>query len=319
MKLWSRARWVAGVAILALILLTTDVSGIGDALSEADLGLTALVVALNLPLLLLVSLRSRLVLASLGHDLPASTLLSTVTLGFVAGSFTPGASGELLRTDALRTNAGITAHDGLALVAFERLLSFYLLVLIGGAIGAVLLLPVALAALAIVAAVALTALPAFAGPLLRHIPEPRAEPVTFWQKALSLLRRTLGRMETLLRDKGLVAAWSVVTLATFGLVATQFWLLGKSVEGHLSYTEAVGAFAGPQLLSNLSFIPFGLGVVDGSIVGFLTSRGLTNSQALSFAVLVRATITLPLVIAAVAAYVHLTLQRRVAGKDASFP
>lgn len=312
MKPATLGPWAIGLAVIIFIFIQIGVSDFNDSLKTIDVWPAATVVALNLPLLILVTLRSRLVLTHMGHAMPATQLFSTVTLGFVAGSFTPGASGELLRTQALQGNAGLSAHDAFALVVFERALSFYLLVLTGAIGAAVLLLPFWAAAPAAILLASLCFLPLAASRILRLMPAPSAEPVTLRQRVLFHIRTTLARIEYLLNDRRLLFVWSSVTLATFALLAVQFWLLGRSAQGggDVSPLEAFVAYAASSVMGIVGLLPLGLGTADASLVAVLTNSGLTSDQALVVTVLMRATITLPLVIVATAAYVHLAMQRR---------
>jgi glycosyltransferase 2 family protein len=298
-------RWLAGAVILVFVLLQADPSDLGEAITRLDAATWVGVVALNALVLLLAGLRSRLVLRRMGHTVSAPVLFSSVTLGFVAGSLTPAASGELLRADALRTRAGVPLRDGAALIVFERLLSFYLMVVSAAAAAAVLLLP----GPAAVATVALLGLavgaPVFGGTVLRLLPQTAGEPANLRQRIVHYARSTLERMEGLFDDRGMLATWSLTTFATFGAIAFQFWLLSQGLGGGLSLVEALFAYGGSQVLSILTFLPLGLGVSDGSLAEIAVRSGMARNDAIGLAVLVRSTIMAPLIAVAVASYVYL--------------
>jgi uncharacterized protein (TIRG00374 family) len=306
-------RWLVGAAILALFIIGTDFGAALDALAHADAVLWIAVLPLNFAVLGLATLRSRLVMMQMGHDVPASILFSSVTLGFVAGSLTPAASGELLRTDALRATAGVPLQDGLALVAFERLMSFYLIILSGTASAAVLLLPAAAAGAIVVLCLVGIALPALSPLILRLLPPVGDKPAGFLPKVIHYLRTTLHRMQALFEDRRLLAAWSGVTLLTFAVIAVQIWLLAESLGGGLDLIEALFTYCGSQVLSIISLLPLGLGVYDASLAGITERAGMQEDAAVAMAVLVRATIMLPLVLLAIWANFHLSMARRKAG------
>jgi uncharacterized protein (TIRG00374 family) len=309
MKRLALLRWFMGAGVLGFVLLRLDTDDFGAAISSVDAAALIGAACLNVPLLLLAALRSRLVLTRLKHKLKLGLLLASVTLGFVAGGLTPGASGELLRADALNARAGVGLRDGLALVVFERGLSFYIMVLSGTAAGAIILLSPITAAIVVIATVLLAVAPAFAGVLLLLIPPVDSEEGGFARRGLYLVRRLLERLGHVAHDRSLVVGWSLVTLAMFAIISCQFWLLAEGLGGGLSLIEALFIFSASQVVTIISLIPLGLGVMDGTIVGLSSRRGLSDDNALALAVLVRMASTLPLVVAAVASYIYLALQK----------
>jgi uncharacterized protein (TIRG00374 family) len=312
MKSLAWLRWIAGAGVLAFIFIRLDTDDFGTAISSVQAEALVGAVALNVPLLLLAALRSRLVLNRLRHSVKPGLLLASVTLGFVAGSFTPGASGELLRADALNARAGVGLRDGLALVLFERGLSFYILILTGAATGAVLLLSPVVAATAVAVIILLALAPAFASALLARVPKVDAATGNLVQRGLFLARRLLERLGDIANDRPLVISWSLVTLAMFGIIACQVWLLAEGLGGGLTFFEALFAMVASLVLAVISLIPMGLGIMDGTIVGLTSRWGLSDDNALALAVLVRMASTLPLILAAVISYVYLAVQKPAA-------
>jgi uncharacterized protein (TIRG00374 family) len=309
MKQLALLRWLAGAGVLGLVLLRLDTDDFGEAIAGVHTAALVGAIALNVPLLLLAALRSRLVLARLDHTLRPGLLLASVTLGFVAGGLTPGASGELLRADALNARAGIGLRDGLTLVVFERGLSFYIMVLSGAAAAAVLVLSPVLAGLGLAAIVLLALAPAFASLLLPLVPRVDAGSGSLLRRGLFFVRRLLERLGDIAVDRSLVIGWSLVTLAMFALIACQFWLLAAGLGGGLSLIEALFAFSASQVVTIISLIPLGLGVMDGTIVGLTSRWGLSDDNALALAVLIRIASTLPLLVAAVISYLYLAVQK----------
>jgi uncharacterized protein (TIRG00374 family) len=309
MKRLALLRWLLGAGVFGFVLLRLDTNEFGAAISSVDPVALIGAACLNLPLLLLAALRSRLVLRQLKHSLKPGLLLASVTLGFVAGSLTPGASGELLRADALNARAGVGLRDGLALVVFERGLSFYIMLLCGAAAGAVLLLPPIAAALVVPAVILLAMVPAYAGTFLFLVLRSDAEANSLFGRGLHLVRRLLERLGDIANDRSLVISWSLVTQAMFAIIAFQFWLLGEGLGGGLSFFEALFVLVASQVLALISLVPMGLGVMDGTIVGLSSRWGLTDDNALALAVLVRLACTLPLILAAVASYLYLAMQK----------
>src|SRR5688572_471261 len=87
---------IVGV-LLALIAWQFRPAELKQAMSQVEAAPLFYVLALNVPITLLVTARSYIVLKRLGYMLSPRVALSTSLLGYVAGSLTPGGSGELLR------------------------------------------------------------------------------------------------------------------------------------------------------------------------------------------------------------------------------
>jgi uncharacterized protein (TIRG00374 family) len=293
---------VAG-AVLAAVILSLHPEELWRALKNVDLGLVLLAVLLNLPVMLLAPLRSWLVFRRLGHDVPGRVLIPTTIVGFVAGGLTPAASGELLRVAALRRGAGVPAPDSMVAVLYERGLSSYFLGVITIVLVGVTTLPRPWPGLVIAGGIVLALAPwAFSG--LAASLAARAQNLGL----PGLLRRLLAmvaQLRLLLSDAILLVQWSGVTGLMFAVIALQYWLLARSVGSGIGYGDAWIGLGVSTLAGIASLIPFGLGVLDGSLAATLDRLGLTLEQGGVVAILVRAAVTLPLIVAAFACYFYL--------------
>lgn len=311
----SRVRYLhlaLAAGLLALLLWKTDITDVARALRHVSPATAIAVVALNAPIALLFGIRSHLVLGRLGHQLPARILLPVALLGNVAGSLTPASAGELLRTTMLKSHAGVTAKDGFALVLYERVLSVYLMALGTGVVTAFVVLPLPAASLIAAIAAALSAFPFVGGPmLLSFLPKRRiGRGPAFLQNLVERAVDVADRLQWLLRDRGLLLTWAMITGVIFSLVTAQFWLLSRALSDAVSPQDAWLAFGASQLAAIVSLLPLGLGAADGSIAAILRRAGMTLEQGTAVAILVRATITLPLGLAAVGCYLYLQHVRR---------
>jgi uncharacterized membrane protein YbhN (UPF0104 family) len=300
---------------VAFVVVRSDPAALREALSGTDLGLAALAAALNLPVALMASVRSGFVFRSLGHHVPQDVLLPTSVVGFVAGGLTPAAAGELLRTGALRARAGVPVEESVVAVAYERVFALYLLALSAAVIFALDRLAVPWQAVAAAAATLLFLLPLLAARSLPRFPPPAeagqgGAPRRAARRAAALALR----VRVLFEDAALHARWAALTLSMLLLIALQYWLLARGVAGGVSLPEAWLALGVSTVAAVLSFVPLGLGVLDGSLAATLDRLGLTLEQGGVVALLVRATVTLPLVALAFLSYVY--LQRRAAPEPA---
>lgn len=289
------------IGLIALLLWRVDLNDVRASIAEIHPGMALAVVALNAPIALLLGVRSQLVLRTLGARVPMQLALPAAILGNVAGSLTPASAGELLRAAVLRSHAEITVEDALALVIYERAISVLLLALGTAVAAAFIFLPVA-AAIGITAALLpVLAAPLAAGRLLRHVRHGDVQ-----HGFVGRLRSAAGRLQTVFRDVSLLAPWSVITAGIFALIALQFWLLARGLDDAVSPGEAWLALGASQLAGIVSLLPLGIGAADGTLAALLRRAGMTFDQGAAVAVLVRATITLPLGLMAIVSYIYLS-------------
>lgn len=306
-----------GVAalILAFVLITADPREIWQTLKAVQRGAIGAVILLNLPVLALFTARSLLVLRRMDHTMPLPVLASASVLGNVAGALTPAASGEVLRAGALQRYGALTLQDAIALVAYERLFSVYLLVLSTVACLALSGLSIGLGTAVAILCGAGGLFPwTLARFLVPRLPDPTVISGNGWLfTGLRYLLSMSAQVWALLKDLRLTLCWSSLTLVSFGLVALQFRLLARGAAADLSFLDAWVTFGASGIATIASLLPLGLGIGDGSIAAILHATGIPLDRSTAIAVLVRAAITLPLVLMAGASYVYLSLNGVVAG------
>ncbi|HEY7374387.1 MAG TPA: lysylphosphatidylglycerol synthase transmembrane domain-containing protein [Polyangia bacterium] len=304
------------VAVVAFVVVRSHPSELWRVLQDVDARRALAALLLNVPVLLLAPLRSYLVYRRLGHSVAAGVVVPTTIVGFVAGGLTPGASGELLRAQSLRDRAAVSFHDVVTAVVYERALSVYVLVLAAAFIAAVSYLSPAAAASAGVVCLALVLAPWAGAGLLsafkledRHI-----EGSGIVARAARRLLSTAVQIRFLMQDVKLLLATSAISLVIFALIALQYWLFARGVNADVGIGDAWIALAISTFAGIVALIPLGLGILDGSLAATLDRLGATLEQGAAVVVLVRALVTLPLVL--IAALCYVLLQRRVAAPAA---
>ncbi len=306
MSRWRLLHASIAVALLALIVWKTGIGDVRRVLADVDPWLLVAVALLNLPIALIYPLRAHFVLRRLGADVAPRVLAPAAILGNVAGSLTPASSGELLRTAVLRSHADLPVEDGLALVLYERALSVWIMAAGTAVVVSFVALDAALAVAVAAVALALAMLPV-AGPWLLDLLPAAGEDERpgVLRSLLRRLQRVAGRLRLLLGDRRLLALWSLLTAAIFAITTLQLWLLARSVSHAIRPEEAWTAYGASQLAGIASLLPLGLGAADGSLAALLRRMGTTFEQGTVVAILVRATMTLPLGLLAVASYLYL--------------
>lgn len=309
--LMSKLAWLrlaAGLVVLGFFLAKTATSDAVLAVSQAKVGLIVLAIAINVPILALVGIRSGVLLRRLGYKPPLGIVLSATTVGYVLGALTPAATGEFLRVQALNHHAGLPVRTGVTLVAFERLVSFYLLCLSTLLVGAVIFLPWQIASLLSVMLLGATVLPAYAGAFLRLVPECAEGKPGIRAGAYRLVRRCAADVDSMARDRIALLSTSALTVAIFALVALQFSLVAESIGVNVSYLVAWLGFGTSQVAGIASMLP--IGTSDASLAAVLHGFKVSAESALVVALLVRAALILPLLAVAAVAHVALSLPQR---------
>jgi uncharacterized membrane protein YbhN (UPF0104 family) len=303
------------LGLLALLATRINVDETLDALGAVHAGYIVAVLLLNAPIALLFGLRQQRVLHSLGLQLPPHIVYPAAVLGNVAGALTPAASGDLLRAAVLRSHADLPVEDGLALVAYERGLSLF--VLATGTLGATaaLLMPAPWGGIIAAACMALLALPLFGSRVLRLLPAVGHEHGGGIRRVVYRIEQSTARLHNLLDDRALLLPWLAITAIILALATAQYWLLTRSMSDAVTPLEAWLAFGASQLLAIASLLPLGLGIADTSLAAFLRRAGMTLEQGAAVAILVRVTSTLPLTLVAVGCYIYLA---RI-GREATSP
>jgi uncharacterized membrane protein YbhN (UPF0104 family) len=316
---WPAHALIAG-GLLALVAWRARFWELNDQYEDFDLTPALISVALTVPVLLLVGLRSMLVLQRLKHRVPYFALLPIAVLGNVVGSLTPAAAGDLLRTPFLRERHEIPYRDGLAAVVYERGFSLFVLAVSTGAAAAWMGLPDVAAGVV----TALCVLIIVAGPAIGAIVFERVRPLlpagdahhaSFWQRALHTVGESFDSVAVLLRDGPATIVTALSTLLIFGVMALQTWLVVDALGLTLSASEAYTALGASMLAGILTFLPLGLGTFDATFAAVVGAAEGGFSAGAAAAVLLRVTVTLPMGLAAFASYVYLvSFGRRPAGR-----
>lgn len=304
------------LAILGLVIWRANPWELGDEYRDFEPWPAAAAVLLNIPVLLLMTLRGRLILGRLHHSVSFLELLPISTLGNVAGSLTPAAAGELLRTPFFKERHEIPYADGLAAVTYERGLSVVVLAASTGAAAAWMTLGVAAAIAVTVAAAALAlAAPALAALVLGRLrvsdtSNADAERPSLLGRLRRALGRPLGPLQVLLRDPASTAVIGLTNVLVFAVMALQFWFVVEALGLDINGAEAWTAMGASFLAAIFTLLPLGLGSMDATIAGIIGSTQHGFQAGAAAAVLLRATATLPLGVAALASYVYLVGARR---------
>ncbi len=294
-----------GVAIGAAVIAISHPDRIWASLQQADPMLVLVALVLNVPVIWLRALRAQIIVRHLGHRVPMRSMVPIQLVGQTSSTITPAASGDYVRAYLWRSSNGVPVRVGAAVVTFERLYSLFLMV----AVSVLLILFPRHGVVGWILVAMGLGIATFAPLLLERMP------TTLEQWALAKLGRGrfMGRFKegaavmvdqfrNLMRSPLLLAWTSALTLVNFIAMGAQLWLVMLALAHRVPITQAVAANSTSQVAGIISTLPFGIGSQDAILVTVFAGYGVTVSLAASAAVLMRATTTIPLALAGLAAY-----------------
>ena len=286
---------IAGLAALAAVVWFAHPRQVVDSLDGLNPLYLALALLLNVPLVVLRSVRAQQVVHRLGHRVTLARMLPVQLLGQTSSSLSPAASGDLVRAYFWRR------HDGLLLAATAAALMVRLR--LPGPAGAAL-------------AAACLPLPPLALWAMSRLPEGMERTALGRLSGLRAVGRfarellgTLGNLRLLVGSAGLLTRATILTLLAFSTSGLQLWLLLSGLGTGIPLSFAIGTSSASEVAGTLSSLPFGLGPSDAVVVTLLAQVGVEVAAGASVAVLLRAVTTLPLSLAGLGAYLVLERSR----------
>jgi uncharacterized protein (TIRG00374 family) len=270
------------------------------------------VIALNGVVIAAWAVRSERLMAAVGHPLPIAALVPIVSFANTINNLTPASSGEALRAVILRRRHDVPYGRSTAVILAERFWAVWIMAMSAGAAALGTVVP---ASPAVVAAGWIAAIAAIFAPGVAY--RLGLRPGAFVARLVDGAeggRRA--RLATLLRDVdtslaailaspivavGFVASTAVV----FTTTAVQLWLILLALGHDVSPLAAWAALGFATIAGVLSALPFGLGAADVVMTALLAVAGVPATAAAAAALLLRATVTLPLGLAGTASWIAL--------------
>jgi glycosyltransferase 2 family protein len=305
-------RLAVGIALIALLLVRSDIHAVSKAISEARLGDVVVAFVLLLMMLVVGAFRWRLVLPSLDLSYPTLTVVRLYFVGTFFNAFLPtGVGGDAYKAMRMRTEPGSLGR-ALASVFLDRGGGFVALALLGLAGAAWQLasgddtrVPNVAAVLAILMLVSAAVL----YPLSRKL---HAGPQPEGSRFRTRVAGTLRNVAVVARDKRLVGWVLLLGVVVQGLLVAANVFLALAL--HLSVT--VGAMAAILVITAVvAVLPLsinGLGLREGAYVWCLTAYGISRDDATAFAFLM---LGLVLATSAIGGLVYVAGGGRIADRD----
>lgn len=292
MEHWQRRvilGFVLGLAVVLAVALLADLPKTLDAFGKWQWSLLPLALAFTVGNYTLRFLRWHYYLRVLSvNDIPWGESLIVFLAGFTM-TMTPGKLGEVLKSFLLRQHRGLPVSETAPIVVAERLtdaLAMLVLASLGlataGPAGWTVLLLVLVACVAFVVVVQSRRLSLWLlswGARLPLVGRLAASFTAFYESAYLLLRPV-----------PLLVSLGLALVAWFGECVTFFVVvLGLGIPASPGLLlQATFVYASASLLGALSFLPGGLGVTEGSMVGaMMTMLALSSEEAAAATLLTR--------------------------------
>lgn len=281
---------VIGPLLLVLLLWHVDLQALFQTLAQADPILIVVVVVLNLPLVLLKSLRWQGLLYSQG--IRYSTLQAYLAYhgSIFIGFLTPGRLGEFVKAFHISHDCRIPVGQAFASVLVDRLFDLYVLLLVGSA--ALLTLPAWQQGAGLIEIAVFSLLLILPVPMLVHTGTfdiMRAIGIRLGKPGRWLFDSDgwLLQLRTGLRQLswGWLLIAVVLTIISYLLFFEQSYLLSQALALPIDFVTVSFAIALGSLVTLLPISVAGLGTREATIVAYLGTVGIAPATALSFSLL----------------------------------
>ena len=299
---------IGAITLYAIFLMITDFSLIASKISNFQINYLPIILVV-VPLgWLVLFLRWTFLLKNANISIPVRESIKIYLAGFAF--VLPAKFGELVKSQIMKTKYDIPYKTTTSLVLTERLydlagaiaVSFLGLLSIGVGI---YIITVALALLIII--FAMISSRSFFNHIINFIGK-----IKFLQKFQQSLSDSYETVRISTRPK--IAFIGILTTSIFWLLESlgvYFVLLAFGID-IIDYFSVVSIYASSLILGAVSFIPGGLGVAEGSLVGMLNAQGVEISMAFVLVVLIR---IFTLWYGVIAGFISLKLSGGLTGKS----
>ncbi len=281
---------IAGLALLAVVLVRADLGQVSKTLQGANLPLILASVALTLPLIFIKTVRWQGILRSQLVQFRIWPAYVAYLGSLFIGLVTPGRLGEFVKAVHVSRECGTSHAKAFSSVLADRLFDLYLLLIVG-AVALLASSAQAAAVLAVILVALIVILPLMFvlderpfGWVMRLKPrEPRV-----FRRGLSALTawaaEVRNELRTLTGRRLLVAG--ALTVVAYLVFFSQCYLLARALDLEVGFIQVCYVIALASLVTLLPISISGLGTREAVIVAYLGTSGVSSEAALGFSLLV---------------------------------
>lgn len=276
---------IAGIGVYSIILLFTDLSLIAEKIKNFRSEYVPIIVSLIFSSWLLLYFRWHLLLKNYNISIPQRKNFLIYFAGF-ALSVSPAKSGELIKSIILKEKFNVPHSHSVPIIAMER---FYDVVgtLIVTVLGLWFLGINYLPVIVVVSAVLVFIFCMVYSTKIFNRFLKIFSRINFLKKFTEPLTSSQQVIKESARGK--IVVFSSLLTVIYRLIesfAIYFVLLGFGVDS-LHYLKIVAIYSFSIIIGNMSFIPGGLGITEGSLAGLFSLQGLGVSTAIVIAIVIR--------------------------------
>ena len=275
---------IATITLYFIFLVISDLGAVYAQLNKMDISYLPIILLL-IPLCWIVLFtRWNLLLKNSNIHVPVKDNLKIYLSGF-ALSITPGKVGELIKSQLLKNKFGIPREKTAPIVLVEQL--YNIIGIIGVSIlglwyfelGAHIILIAA--ALLVILLILISSKRLFEKflTLLSRI-KFLSQYTSAFSNSYDVLRKSTRGWVVIYASALSIAFWLVESVIAY------FVLLSFGVN-HIEFLSVITTYTSSIILGVASFLPLGIGVVEGSLAGFFTLQGVDVSIALTLVIFIR--------------------------------
>jgi len=272
------------IAIYAIILIAFDVNIISEKINDFDFQYLLFIIPL-IPLTWgVLFLRWNLLLKNSAIDIPLKDNFMIFISGFALG-VTPGKVGELIKAQLLKNKFNIPRSKTAPLVIVERFYDFFAIAIIslfGILVFEYSIYIFTILAIGIIIFLTITSSEKLFLKFLQKI-----EKIKFLRNFSSELPKSFTIIQKSTRGK--IFPLSIILSVIFWIldsIIAYLTLLSFGID-IIDYFVLMSIYTSSIILGVISFLPLGIGVVEGSMVGFLSLNGIEFSLATVIVVFIR--------------------------------
>ena len=272
------------IAIYAIILIAFDVNIISEKINDFDFQYLPFIIPL-IPLTWgVLFLRWNLLLKNSAIDIPLKDNFMIFISGFALG-VTPGKVGELIKAQLLKNKFNIPRSKTAPLVIVERFYDFFAIAIIslfGILVFEYSIYIFTILAIGIIIFLTITSSEKLFLKFLQKI-----EKIKFLRNFSSELPKSFTIIQKSTRGK--IFPLSIILSVIFWIldsIIAYLTLLSFGID-IIDYFVLMSIYTSSIILGVISFLPLGIGVVEGSMVGFLSLNGIEFPLATAIVVFIR--------------------------------
>tara|TARA_B100001179_G_scaffold229854_1_gene216303 strand:- start:60 stop:989 length:930 start_codon:yes stop_codon:yes gene_type:complete len=272
------------IAIYAIILIAFDVNVISEKINDFDFQYLPFIIPL-IPLTWgVLFLRWNLLLKNSAIDIPLKDNFIIFISGFALG-VTPGKVGELIKAELLKNKFNIPRSKTAPLVIVERFYDFFAIAIIS--LFGILVFEYSIYIFTILAVGIIIFLTITSSEKLFLKFLQKIEKIKFLRNFSSELPKSFTIIQKSTRGK--ILPLSIILSVIFWIldsIIAYLTLLSFGID-IIDYFVLMSIYTSSIILGVISFLPLGIGVVEGSLVGFLSLNGIEFPLATAIVVFIR--------------------------------